>query len=110
MSDKLENFIRNHREQFDSQVPSNQVWNSIQAGVAQQAATAAGSSAAGAAAGKAGLAKIALGWKIALVATFSAIVGTGIYIAATNAGDSKDGKDPEKMAVVPPQNADDHPS
>lgn len=110
MSDKLENFIRNHREQFDAQVPSNQVWTNIQTGITQQAASAAGSSAAStAAAGKAGLAKVALGWKIALVATFSAIVGTGIYLATT-ASDEKDGQQPEKMAAVPPQNANDHPS
>jgi hypothetical protein len=106
MSDKLEGFIRNNRDKFDSQVPSNQVWNNIQTGLTQQAATAASSSAAGAStAAKSGLAKVALGWKIALVTTITAIVGTGIYFVATNG--NQDGKDPSKMTVVAPQGADD---
>jgi hypothetical protein len=118
MSDKLESFIRDHRGEFDAQVPSNQVWTGIQAGIAQQAATAAGSSAgastAGGAAGKAGFAKLALGWKIALVTAITAVVGTGIFIAATSGGNSTngnstDGRDPKPLATVPPQGADDHP-
>ncbi len=108
MSDKLEGFIRNNRDKFDSQVPSNQVWNNIQTGLTQQAATAASSSAAGAStAAKSGLAKVALGWKIALVTTITAIVGTGIYFVATNG--NQDGKDPSKMTVVAPQGVDDNP-
>lgn len=109
MSDKLEGFIRNNRDKFDSQVPSNQVWNNIQTGLAQQAATAAGTSAAGAStAAKSGLAKLALGWKVALVTTITAIVGTGIYFVATSG--NQDGKDPSKMTVVPPKGANDNPT
>ncbi|MBL0017746.1 MAG: hypothetical protein IPP17_15270 [Bacteroidetes bacterium] len=107
MSNNLEGFIKNNRDKFDSQVPSNQVWNNIQTGLAQQAAAAAGSSAAGAStAAKSGIAKIALGWKIALVTTITAIVGTGIYFVATNG--NQDGKDPSKMTAVVPQGADDN--
>jgi hypothetical protein len=101
MSDKLENFIRNNRDAFDAQVPSDQLWTNIQAGIAQQAATTAASTTA-AAAGKSGLANIAIGWKIAAVAAFTAIVATGIYYVA-QPGDSKaDGKTPEAMTAVTP--------
>ncbi len=99
MSDNLENFIRNNRDALDSQVPNNQIWTNIQAGVAQHAATTAATTTA-AAAGKSGLAKIALGWKIAAVVAFTGIVATGIFFA-TQAGDSKpDGKLPENMATT----------
>lgn len=99
MSDKLESFIQNHRDQFDTQVPSNQVWANIQTGIAQQAAGAAGTTAAGSAA-KAGLAKVALGWKIAIVAAVTAAVGTGIFLAI-NPTHPQDGNGPEKMATTP---------
>lgn len=107
MSDKLENFIRNNRDQFDTQVPSNQVWNAIQTGLTQSAAAAGGAAAGGAGAGAApaGLAKIALGWKVAVVAAALGVIGTGIYFVA-QPGDAKDpGNQPSAMAT-PPSPAD----
>jgi hypothetical protein len=101
MSDKLENFIRNNRDAFDSNVPTDQIWTNIQAGIAQQAATTAASTSA-AAAGKSGLAKIALGWKIAAVAAFTGIVATGIFFVATASDNKTDGKEPGKMATTTP--------
>lgn len=117
MSDHLESFIRSNRDKFDSQVPSNQVWAKIQTGLAQQAATAtssstaAGNTANGGAsttAAKAGITKIALGWKLTIVALVSAAIGTGIYLAATS-GDQP-GKNPQPMTSVAPQGAEDKPS
>ena len=109
MSDNLENFIRNNRDKFDSQVPNNQVWTNIQAGITAQAATTAASTTAATTA-KSGLAKIALGWKIAAVAAFTAVVATGIFFA-TQPGDTKadgktDGKAPEQMATTTSPQAD----
>jgi hypothetical protein len=99
MSDNLENFIRNNRDKFDSQVPNNQVWNNIQAGIAQQAATTAATTTAATTA-KSGLAKIALGWKIAALAAFTAIVATGIYYVSQPADSKQDGKTPEPIATT----------
>lgn len=103
MSDNLENFIRNNRDAFDAQVPSDQIWTNIQAGIAQQAAataaTTTASSAAGAAA-KSGLAKIALGWKIAAITAFSAIVAAGIYFVAGNGDQKADGNGAENLAAT----------
>ncbi len=101
MSDNLENFIRNNRDKFDSQVPNNQIWNNIQAGIAQQAATTAASTTAATTA-KSGLAKIALGWKIAAVAAFTAIVATGIYYVSQPADSKLDGKTTEPVATTTP--------
>lgn len=81
MSDKLENFIQNNREKFDQQIPDSEVWNNINAGLAQQAAAGASASASTATAAKGGLAKIATAWKVAATAIAALAVGTAIFFS-----------------------------
>jgi hypothetical protein len=101
MSDKLENFIRNNREKFDTQSPADNVWNNIQTGLSQQAAAGGAASAgAGNTAATAGVTKVAAIWKIAAIVAITAIVGTSIFFA-TRKGDT-DGNLPEPMSTVTP--------
>jgi hypothetical protein len=86
MSDHLEDFMKNNRDQFDQSNPGNELWDKINQGLNQAAAGAgAGAGAAGGSGGTtaASAGKILAGWKaVALVATL-AVTGVGIYLGVT---------------------------
>ena len=96
MSDKLENFIKNNREKFDTQSPGNNVWQGIQAGITQQAAATTAASAGA----KAGATKIAMAWKITAAVVLSAVVATSVFFMTRDNSDSTDGKVQESIAAA----------
>lgn len=97
MSDKLENFIRNNREKFDSQTPGNNVWQNIQAGISQQAAAGASSASTATTGAKAGV-KLATAWKISAIAILTAIVGATVFFATRDNESTVDGKAQENTS------------
>lgn len=89
MSDHFEKFVRSNREQFDQLEPKAELWDKLQQGLSQQAATQAASSSASSA-GASGLAKVGAIWKMAAVAVVVGITGTALYFGLS--GKAKDGK------------------
>ena len=99
MSDKLENFIKNNRDKFDTQNPGNNVWQNIQAGVSQHAAASSGAASAGAKAG-ASAAKMATAWKVTAVALLTAVVATTVFFVTRKDDSTTDGKGQETIAAA----------
>jgi|GEM_PF-2322534 len=113
MSDQIENFIRNNRDQLDQQSPGSDLWNNIQNGLAQNAA-GAGTSTATTASSKAGfttkLAQLSSAWKLTLgaIATL-AICGT-IYLAtAGTQNEDGDAKTTAESQMLPTPGDDNGP-
>lgn len=97
MSDNFEKFVRANREQFDQLEPKAELWDKLQQGLGQQAATQAATNSSSSA-GASGLAKVGTIWKMAAIAVVVGVTGTALYLGL--GGNKKDGKtDPTTPAA-----------
>lgn len=112
MSDQLENFIRNNRENLDQQTPGSDLWNNIQNGLAQNAAgaTAASTATASKAGFAAKLAQLSSAWKLTIAAfAVLAVCGT-IYLASSGGNNgATPGTVTAETTPPPPGNGPDLP-
>lgn len=94
MSDKLEKFVKAHREQFDQQTPRPELWEQIQSGLGSSPAGGGGEGSVAAGGGKlaTGLGRLSTAWKFAIGGVVAALGGVALYLAVQGVQPTEGGK------------------